>query len=311
MGDNIGARDETQRRAQPDRRASMRSAIVMLVFVGIGIVLVISISGARSDLREAEQSVNELQTRVAELRQAELQLAATREQSHKDRLVIFDLLQQCRVADDIPTFTGHQLFLQHRGAAGFALWVPDGKHQLRIDATLTTPSPSQKNGSQGDVERKVEKLSWNVDLLPSTGYLFDLESDRKGAPVTWTMTAGNRAFEVRSETAPVEGFRSKGWSYSGSNLAAFPGQVRYTYTIDDLVAVAKDPPDVRLYDLKLNGRDAENNSIEIVFQATLISDAPARIGGSNAISILVRRRPDLLGPYQGGGYFDLQPPVEE
>lgn len=296
---------EVEDRGPPARKdpSRLRQVAGLTVFVCVSAVFVVSIFRSNQSRQKAEAMIRKHEANVQQLRQEITRLRSAREQSDRDRLVVFDLLRQCRVAEDIPDFTGEMVWFQHRGSEGFTLWVPEGKHRLKIDAWVSKVNASGVNPP--DQVERIGEISHTIELLPSTGYSLEMQSERGGTPVTWTLSANNQEFETRTETVPVEGFKSLGWSYSNSNLAAYPNEVQHTYRIDDLQKAARDPPGLRLYDLKLNGK-SEENSLQVEIRASLLTDGPARVRASIAQSVLIRQQGDLLQPYRGGGYYDLK-----
>ena len=184
-----------------------------------------------------------------------------------------------------------------------------------MEITVTWHAASKGNNNAATEDLSPDPLgqeTWTIPMIGDTGYLMKLQVGRKGyrnrpdEPFSWELTANRKEFESRKEFVPIGEFVSNGWSYSGGNRALFPNQVQRRYRISDLEAAAKDPPSIELFVLNVNGKQSDASLIANL-SVTLHSEGPATIGADTAQSIIIRQRPDLLMPYDGGGKYGLQP----
>ena len=182
-----------------ERGERLRETVVLTVLGCFGVILILLIIRSSFEVWQAKQQVEVQQSHLVKLKAAETKRKAASEQAEIDKRLVFDLLGQCRAASDIPNLAGNQLFAQHRSNTGFVLWVPQGSHRLEISVAVSFRSTNKgknESAAREDVEDEVKKYDWTIPLLGASGYMFDLKSDRKGGPVTWTLTANHVDFEI-------------------------------------------------------------------------------------------------------------------
>lgn len=301
------------------RQRRLQEIVTLTVLGFFGVIFVYVIVESIADIRRVGLLMQDQQLKLAELQAVEDERTQVIKQAENNQRAVFDLLANCRVATDVPTLTGGQLYCQHRGDRGFVLWVPEGKHRLQIsakvsfnaiqdqaDQSLDSVSGSGSVSVSGEAEPVKTEYDWNVPLLGGTGYLFELESTGKVSPVAWRLTGNHADFISQREVVPVEDVRADGWSYSGGNRVAFPNQCEPYQSITGIRAAAVQPTPVNVYNLQIHGGQRVRK-ITIELTAGVISDGPATIRPSGAAWLISLGHPELLAPYTGDGKFELVP----
>ncbi|MDF1841285.1 MAG: hypothetical protein P1U77_07610 [Rubripirellula sp.] len=295
------------------RQRRLHEIVALTVLGFFGVILVYVIVESMIDIRRVGLLMQTQQLRLAELQAVEDKRTQAIKQAENNQRAVFDLLANCRVATDIPTLTGGQLFCQHRGDRGFVLWAPEGKHRLQISAKVSFKAsqdqPDQSVGSDGgsgEAEPVKTEYAWTVPLLGGKGYLFELESNGKVRPVAWRLTGNHADFVSQREVVPVEDVGADGWSYSGGNRVAFPNQCEPYQSIAGIQAAAGQPTPVNVYNLTIHGGQP-GRKITIELTAGVVSDGPATVDPGEAARLISLGHPELLAPYTGDGKFELVP----
>jgi len=252
------------------------------------------------------------QMRLRELATVRTQREQDRKQAERDQEFVLEFLANCRSAVDIPELVGGQFFCQHRGRRGFVLWVPEGEHRMRIFVKVAfsatggqgEQTPVSKVAASESAESKVSEYEWDVALIGKSGYQFDLQSEREGAPVAWRLTANRTEFATRSEVIPIGEVQWNSYSYSGGNRVVFPNQCEDIWQVPRIRAVANQPEAIGLYNLALRG-DRDNQEFSIDMRVEVASEGSASVSPDGAASIIFRGHPELLAPYSSDGRFEL------
>ncbi len=281
------------------RRDRAISTLILSVMCGIAFVLAGSIWYSRQRIEETDARIEWLELRRHELNTLTSELADARSQIQENKQVVWSLMRQCRVVEDLPKFATGHLFLNHRGDDGLALWLPAGNHRLIIK--MRVKHLPDENG----VTPEDDDLDWKVDLPGDAAYQFDLDTDRDGDDVSWKLTSSSEAFETQSGNVGLTNFRGSGWSTSGGDLVLYPNQLQRLYQIKDIEAAASNPPATKLFKIQLvprKGGEAKSVDVEV----ELTSEGPATLSPGDAQSVIARRRGDLLKPYEGDGKVELK-----
>lgn len=290
--------------APQSTRRRVLDRIAIAVALCIAATLIFLTIRAKQQARDIAEQIKSNEAKLGELVTTFMQWKPAREQMPLDEAVVHDFLRSCRVAEDIPDFQGQHIISQHRGREGLAFYLPEGKHRLVISAAWPLQDAPSNQQAEPEFHEK-----WTLNLTGPAGYMLELTSDRhKSEPLDWKLTANDPDFEPRQETIPIGDFVGGGWSYSIDDLVVYPNQVKRAFQIKSLESAAKNPPAVKLFDIRLFGKRGTSSVSGVEISATLSSDGPARIRSSDALSILLRRRGDLLMPYQGGGKYEVRVP---
>ncbi|MEM1069908.1 MAG: hypothetical protein AAGI63_13495 [Planctomycetota bacterium] len=232
------------------RRDRQRTILGLTLFGCTSAVLLFIIWDGKRYQTQVNRAIDDQTVYLAELKQEESKRRRAEEQAKKDKYLVFQYLKECRDADDFPELTGSLVFSQHRGDRGLALWVPEGLHELRVTAKISTrrkqePDTNVRNGSSTNSslssedsnlnqstpnaneaggttawsQPETESLEWNVPLQGSSGYLLELDSKSSEEPLRWTITSNAAAFKARTEQITTDAFKPSSWSYSDSNKA--------------------------------------------------------------------------------------------
>lgn len=299
------------------RQRRLHEIVALTVLGFFGVIFVYVIVESMADIRRVGLLMQTQQLQLAELQAVEDKRTQAIKQAENNQRAVFDLLANCRVATDVPTLTGGQLFCQHRRDRGFALWVPEGKHRLQISAKVSfkasqdqadqsLESDSDSDSGSGEAEPVETEYAWTVPLLGGKGYLFELESNGKVSQVAWRLTGNHADFVSQREVVPVDDVRVDGWGYSDGNRVAFPNQCEPYQSIAGIQAAAGRPTPVNIYNVMIYGVQ-QGRRITIELTAGVVSDGPATIDPSGAARLISLGHPELLAPYTGDGKFELVP----
>ena len=299
--------------------------------VVIAIALAFVIWDANRMQREADEQIAAVRANLARLSKVEAERKAAEQRASKNRRMILQFLSKCRVPNDIPELTGAQIFAQHRGDSGFAIWVPEGSHQLVVTAELSPdkrsaatstppvdPTPTSDDPASDESETAQEDRSsaefegrnqtWSVPLSGAAGYLFQLETparrDDQGA-VAWQLLGNPDRLEAPGESILDEGFDANGWSYTGSDRVSFPNEASGIYRPEGFATAAQNPPPVEVYNLTLRGKWL-GKPASLQIRAEVKSAGGAQLSPLSAAILLNQQESNLLMPYSGGGRFFLR-----
>ena len=305
----------TASRTRPRRRSVLRVA----VFLTATAYLLLTIVYFASERRATQQAAASLQAVHDQLHPIADRLEKGRRQAEIDRRVAVDLLGLCRTVDDMPEFGGNHIIARHEHAESLYMYVPDGKHTLEI-STSWNPIPSSwtPEGAAGsaaaDPSQPAGEKVWNVPLLASSGYWRQVTNDRGTKRVQWELQGNHPQFETRADVIPLDDFVQQGASWSGATILQLANQVAPMPT-QQLEAAIAAPPGVELMDVTWRGR-RQQQMYKIGIAVRLRSDAPACVTatdtqrliilGQNAWSAPHGGGDDLLGPYRGGGRYELR-----
>lgn len=276
----------------------------LAAFFGIAALLVVLAVRFTLSFRAAAREAASLETRRDELQTIADRLEQGRRQAELDRRIVTSLLGLCRSEEDIPDLQGNRVAGQAQDLEQLRFYAPTGTHTLEVSykwksKTASTATPEKP------ADAEAGEQDWSVPLLPEAGYFLTLTSDRNGGPVGWKLTSNHAEFEMRTETAPIEGFSQRGSSWSGLDVLLFPNQID-RFTTSELDAKRAAPPGLRLLSGKLDGV-CQGEPFEIAIEAYLKSSGPACVSASEAQRIVILNRGDVLRPYTGGGKYALRP----
>ncbi len=255
-------------------------------------------------IAKLQSTRDELQSVVDRLNDGERQLGV-------DKQVVIDLLHHCRSVEDIPDFQGGQVIARHNGPGRLRIYVPAGSHTLEIACTWK-PSKTRKQ-TQNGIETEEAKVAClvgektkSMPLLPSAGYWFEVETERKGGPIRWEVTSNRPDFETQSAVVPFDGFSHTGATWSGSGVVQPPTRVsRLGRGGGPFTAPAK--KGVQLMDSALLG-SREDVHHEVRFDLRLISDGPPTVSAREAQRLISLKRGGLLESYNGDGNYKIRLP---
>ncbi|QEF96453.1 hypothetical protein Mal15_04810 [Stieleria maiorica] len=229
-------------------------------------------------------------------------------QYNRDLDVVWDVLRQCRSADDVGALGGDRILSNLNGADAVTFYVPEGGHRLSVDLSWTvTPTNGSANGAGDAAEKDTEippgEKTWSVPLLADHAYRFEiLDSFQKEAPMQWELSSDAADFETQRQTLPPPPFRSVGASWSGYRQAVFPNQVGIQQLIRQ-PGSAFVPVPVRIAAWTKRGLGHDNTNIAIKFELSLLSDNPPVLSATDVQTVWNPQRRDLIGEYLGGGRY--------
>lgn len=288
----------------PNRQHRLRQAIGLAAFLGVGAVLLALFTNFTLKGQSTGREIISLESERARWQAMVEQLEKERSQAESDKRVILNVLGNCRVPEDIPNLQENRVVARRQGFEKLCIYVPEGSHTLTISSSWK-PRPLPGTSTKDDVPDAAAagEKAWSIPLLPASGYLLQLDSERKEGPIQWELTSNHPQFKTQTEIVPFDGFSHQGSSWSGSDIVRFPNQIE-RFSTEELEAAARVPSGVKLMDGILFG-PRQGRQYEVSINVRLLSDGPACVSASEAQRIIVMRRADLLLPYEGGGKYGI------
>ena len=238
------------------------------------------LKGALETKRVREQALSDLKERDSIFR--------------SKRSEVLEMLRHCEVADDVPKLGGGRIVSVVNNSRQLVLYVPEGKHTLKINFQYDLPS-------DGGEIKKIAPV-WSVPLVGDAGYVLRVGPDAADSSSFWELTCNDAAFETRRERIYERAFSEGNMSWSGHETFDFPNRIN-SFAKPKFRSALKNPPSIEIYECerRINGVDSR-----FPITASLRSD--------NRPCILSRHYPSLAGigeedralPYEGNGVYYLK-----
>lgn len=286
----------------------VRRAVGLAVFLCAAAVLLGLVAYLAWMRRSTVDEITRRERTRDKLRVIADRLATESTQAESDKRVVLNMLRQCRAAEDIPDLRTKRIFAQHQGYGKMCMVVPEGSHVLEISWTWKprpTPEDVADVDAGSDASGPAGEETWNVPLLPASGYFLEAAGDRKGGPIHWELTSNHPEFEPQAERVPFAGFSHRGSSWSTTDVALFPNQIAPFSIARVKAAATSRPAGVSLMETSLNG-PRDGIQYVVTFSVRLLSDGPACISASDARSVIILGHGDLLLPYKSDGKYEIR-----
>ena len=275
--------------------------VVAVFFLALGIVLV------ESDRAEVSERLQALRARHQQLLKQQNEIDGYQSEVRRHQSMVFGTFRQCRRPEDIPRLDGEHVYTLLKNGDPYQLvfHVPAGQHRLKVRARWVVQAKAAAGvfripeNTPDDFWTDVQ--TWEVELLPSSGYLMKMQTKRGGGEVSWNLASNNPDFAAESRNVPIDDFRHRGSSWSGNQRKCF---LPNTIPISKLDA---DVSETRLKRLMLSGAlgPDENQQVRLEFSVSLQSDGPPQVAARQAATLFLRGEGHVLRPYSGNGKYEL------
>ncbi len=210
------------------RALRLRRAAALTVFLCVAAILITLIVHFAMLRRSASRDLAELQGMRQDLQVMVDRIDWTTNQASADKRVVWNMLRQCREAEDIPDLQNDRIFSDHSNTDRVVMYVPAGDHDLEISAfwlPLNRKNPSTTTETK-EPELSGEKL-WKIPIKGSGGYLLQLSTEPTGGAIEWELTGNHPRFSYAKRRCPVGKFPAQrclvvikeSWGFPQSNLA--------------------------------------------------------------------------------------------
>ena len=286
------------------RALRLRRALALTVFLCVAAILITLIVYFAMLRRSASRDLAELQGIRQDLQVIVDRIDWTTNQASADKRVVWNMLRQCRAAEDIPALQSDRVFSDHSNTDRVVMYIPAGDHDLEISASWL---PSNTKNPSTTAETKEPGLSgeklWKIPVTGSGGYLLRLSTEHTGGAIEWELTANHPDFRTQNGAVPLEDFQHSGASWSSKRVGEFPNQISPGWFLWSAEKIPK--PGVELFAVKLFGSQLEQD-YEVRIDVRLTSHTPPCVTAADAQRLIIMKRSDVLMPYQGFGRYEVR-----
>lgn len=280
--------------------------------------LVASLGWTVATRRTIAQNIDLLKKELSVLQRQSREFEALRDQSAADEEVVKRVFGFFRSADDIPALGGNRIVSNQIDQNSVTFYVPSGNHSLDIktswkpiitDQADSTTKSEAKTGSEKPGSEKLDsgEQTWSIPLIAEQGYRFNLtHSSRQEGTFGWELHSNTKDFsDTLSSLSPI---RTSGASWGGLRIARFPNQPELRFVINP--DHAGNPSRDFKHPIQI-GRWTKSGwlgdrHIQVAFELTLSSENPPVVSASDAETLVILRRENLLKDYLGDGRYRLK-----
>ncbi|MCA9197059.1 MAG: hypothetical protein KDA87_05945 [Planctomycetales bacterium] len=179
--------------------------LFLIVLVGFNVFSTMELQKARKRLRLVQAELEQRNDVLQRKRDGLAQVA-------RDKQLILEVLRSCRTVDDIPNFDDSPFLaaIMRSGTNHDAVfYVPNARSRLNVEINWKSLESADDDSGMENSHQ-----TWDVALVPNSGYIVSIPIDSKRIASHWTIEGNSPQSKLQSIPLPLSDFQPRSWSWS-------------------------------------------------------------------------------------------------